>query len=137
MRLASLALLALLSGCFLITDAATRLAAELGERATELRASGSEQLEFRHLPDGFPDGATGSYEITLQQSTRTPPFTGALLVADVGSGSHRKHGYNWSTTSHLHHVGVPATLTIQKPAGEPTTFVLRKSGDAVDVVELR
>ena len=137
MRLAALALLALLSGCFMITDAATRLATELGERAAELRSSGAEQLEFRHLPDGYPDGATGSYEITLRESTRTPPFTGALFIADVGSSSHQKHGYNWSTTSHLHHVGVPATLTIRKPAGEPTTFVLRKSGDAIDVVELR
>jgi hypothetical protein len=83
------------------------------------------------------DGVQGGYEITLQQSSRTPPFTGALLIGQPGSGSHEKHGYNWSTTSHLHHVGVPAPLTIAKPAGEPTTFVLQKSGDAINVVELR
>lgn len=137
MRFAAIALLTVLSGCFMLTDAATRLAAELGARAEELRASSSDRLEFRHMPDGFPDGAKGSYEITLQQSTRTTPFTRALLVADLGSEGHQKHGYNWSTTSHLHHVGVPATLTIKKPVNEPTIFVLQKSGEAIDVVELR
>lgn len=137
MRCIALLLCAVLSGCFMFTDSATRLAGELGERAAELRASPAERLEFRHLPDGFPDGVQGGYEITLQQSSRTPPFTGALLIGQPGSDSHQKHGYNWSTTSHLHHVGVPATLTVAKPAGEPTTFVLQRSGDAINVVELR
>jgi len=127
----------LFAGCFLLTDGATRVAQEIGDAASRLRASPQQELEFRFLPDGRPDGVRGRYEIVLQESLNHPKSGGALLVGDLASESYALHGYNWSTTSHLHHVRVRHTLKIQKPSGEPTVFVLRKSGETIDVVELR
>lgn len=137
MKRASIALATMLSGCFLLTDGATRLAGALGDEAGKLRASQQQQLEFNFLPDGRPDGVRGRYEVVLQASLDHPTSGGALLVGDLDSAAYQRYGYNWSTTSHLNHVRVPATLTIQKPAGTPTTFVLRKSGAVIDVIELR
>ena len=137
MRFAAIALGLVLAGCFMLTDGATRLAGALGDAAGRLRASSEQRLEFGYIPDGRPDGVRGRYEIVLQESTNHPRQGGALLVGDLDSQAYALHGYNWSTTSHLRHVAVPATLTIRKPAGEPTIFVLQKRGDAIDVVELR
>ena len=127
----------LLSGCFLLTDGATRLAGALGDAAERLRASKQERLEFSFIPDGRPDGVRGRYEIVLQESLNHPQSGGSLLVGDLDSQSYEHYGYSWSTTSHLRHVRVPQALTVRKNADEPTTFVLQRVGDTVDVIELR
>lgn len=137
MHMREVLLAVFLSGCFLLTDGATRLAGALGGAAEWLHTSNQEQAELTFLPDGRPDGVRGRYEIVLQESLNHPQSGGAMLVGDLDSQGYALHGYNWSTTSHLRHVRVPQTLRIQKPAGEPTVFVLRKSGQTIDVVELR
>jgi len=72
MKRASIALATMLSGCFLLTDGATRLAGALGDAAERLRASKQERLEFSFIPDGRPDGVRGRYEIVLQESLNHP-----------------------------------------------------------------
>lgn len=114
----------LLTGCFLLTDAATRVAYDLEAAVAVMQAKGLDEYAFTHVPASFPDGVDGPWELTIQKSKAGEP-RGALGIGRYG------------TTYHTNFVDVPRTLTIRKQAGEGCTIVLRRAGERIEVVALR
>ncbi len=133
---AAAALLLGLSGCFLFTDAGTRLAYDLKDGAAQLRASKQERLEVTHKPISFPEGVHGPYEVVLQQSVGCTRC-GTLFVGDlpVPNADYKPGG--GSTTYHLNFVIVPSELKVRKQKGEAVVIVLRKTADSIEVESLR
>lgn len=139
-RLTVLALLtSLLGSCGLpLTDAATRLAGDIETGAQRLRQSPARQLEIYHIPAAFPEGVSGRYEVTLQESLHHPRRGGSLLVGNLESYTYSLRGYNWSTSAHLNEVRVPRELHVVKPAGAPLWVLLERGPrGSIDVVGLR
>lgn len=122
----------LLSGCFIFTDGATRLANDLRDNAFILRHSDRQTLEIEHRPSRFPDGIDGSYTVLLQCSTETPR-RGTLCVEETKEVKGRYYG----TTYHLNYVRVPKDISVTKAAGEPVYLLLRKVGDVIEVESVR
>ncbi len=138
--IAVLAALAFLSACNVATDAATRLAYDLEAGAKKLNESGKNELEIEHRPLGSPEGISGDYTILLQAVKSGDPASGSLAVGAVG-------GKRYGTSYHLNSMTVPKELSIQKAKGDPTYFMLRKTGvpddgnlrgnKAVEVISIR
>ena len=125
-----------LGGCFLVTDAGTRLANELKDGAASLRKSDQERLEITHRPASFPEGIHGPYEVVFQQSVDCTRC-GSLFVGNVDTGSPGFRSGGGSTTYHLNFVIVPRELKIRKQKDQPVVIVLHKAGDAIEVEALR
>jgi hypothetical protein len=125
-----------LSGCFLITDAATRLAYELKDGAAQLHASNQERLDITHKPLSFPQGVHGPYEVVLQQSVGCTRC-GSLYVGDVPASNADYAPGGGSTSFHLNFVIVPSELKVRKQKGEAVVIVLHKTADAIEVESLR
>jgi hypothetical protein len=125
-----------LSGCFLFTDAGTRLAYELKDGAAELRASNQERLEITHKPLSFPEGVHGPYEVVLQQSVDCTKC-GSLFVGDIPTSNADYTPSGGSTSYHLNFVIVPSELKVRKQKGEAVVIVLHKTADAIEVESLR
>jgi hypothetical protein len=127
MRLLLCLLLAsLAAGCDFLTDAATRAAYEIEAATREMDLKGLEYYELTHVPKKSPDGVDGPWELLLQQSGLIPSQPrGSLGVGRYG------------TTYHNRFVRVPRTLRIAKNAGEGCVIVLRRSGDVIEIVDLR
>ena len=124
----------LLSGCELMTDAATRLGQDIIEQAEALRHEAGLERSFDHQPQSWPEGCSGGYTIQFQESLHHPASGGSLLIGCKGSRNFRSLGYNFSTTSHLNAVRVPQELTADKPADATLQVTLRKNGTVIEVV---
>jgi hypothetical protein len=133
--LAGIICLVLLSGCFVFTDGATRLAGDLRSGAADLRSSPLQTLEVEHRPSSLPDGVDGPYRILLLATTDATRSR-ALVVEEVEAKPGRR-ARGWATTYHTNFVSVPKELSIQKGKGEPTILVLRKVGDVIEVESVR
>lgn len=134
-RFTGLVAACLLSGCFVFTDGATRLAGDLRSGAADLRSSPLQTLEVEHRPSSLPDGVDGPYRILLLATT-DPTRSRALVVEEVEAKPGRR-ARGWATTYHANFVRVPKALSIQKEKGEPTILVLRKVGDVIEVESVR
>lgn len=79
------------------------------------------------MPQASPEGCGGPYRLQLSAKS-------ALLIwcKDAAGRTVASH----TTTYHLNFVSVPATLTIDKAAGEPTLIDLAKHDGRIDVVAL-
>ncbi len=138
--IAVLTVLAFQSGCVLVTDAATRLAYDLEAGAKTLNKSAEKELEVEHRPLSFPEGTSGDYWIWLQAVQSDDPVSGTLAVGTVG-------GNRYGTSYHLNFMTVSKELRIRKASGEPTYFLLRKTGlpddgnlrgnKAVEIISIR
>jgi hypothetical protein len=119
-------LLALLASCDFLTDAATRAAFDIEAATAIMEKEGLRSYEFAHVPKPSPDGVTGPWELLIQ---RSGPMgvgpTGALCIGRYGTSYHNRF------------VSVPRTLHVAKQAGEGCVIVLRRNGDAIELVELR
>ncbi len=124
------------SGCSFMTDAATRLAADVSREAKILRDSPDRERTFEHVPASSPEGCAGAYTVKFQESLHHPQSGGAILVGCQGEEGFARQGYSYSTTSHLHAVRVPAELIVEKAAGDAVRITLRKNGGTIDVVRL-
>ena len=127
----------LLTGCFLITDRATRLAYDIEGGANKLRDSKQERLEIVHRPWLMPDGINGPYEILLQYSLKNPMEGGTLVAAALGEDGTWAKGEISTTSYHLNFVRVPQELVIRKPKGASTVVVLHKVVNVIEVETLR
>ena len=126
--LAGVALFFLARNDLLFTDAATRLAYDLERQAAAIRHSDETTLTFTHNPLSAPEGVTGAYTVT---------FKGGPLGTGFLSFSRGQQEVWYHTSYHLRFVAVPKDLKIRKAAGQPFTVVLTKSGNSVEVTELR
>jgi hypothetical protein len=113
--------LVLISGCVLMTDAATRLASDLKEGAKLLLQSEKLELEIEHRPLSFPSGISGDYYVFLQAVDENNPVSGTLSIGSI-------KGNRSGTTSHLYYMTVPKDLRIKKESDEATYLLLRKTG---------
>jgi hypothetical protein len=134
---AVLGVVAAAAGCGAFSDAATRLAEDVGDGAGRLRRSTVQESAVVHVPRAHPEGCSGAYQVTFQESLHHPNSGGSILVGCVGSTNFVTVGYSYSTTSHLNYVRVPKELRIEKQAGVPLTVMLRKASRTIDVVDLK
>jgi len=123
-----------LFGCTLLEDNATHMAYAIEHGARELRASSQSEYIVRYEPLG---GTDETYEITMAHSKTAVRVDGFGNTSGPGgsylvvTGRHRG-----GTNYHERFVFTPRDLRIVK-TNAPTEVVLRKSGDRIDVVELR
>ena len=123
-----------LGACSAFEDNATHLADLLEKGAKELRRSSARELVVHYEP---LEGLTDDYEVNF---VRMPEPTKLDLLGNVvgGGGGYlvvtgSRHG---GTSYHERFVFVPRDLRRQKHAA-PMEILLRKSGDQIEVVELR
>jgi hypothetical protein len=127
--LLALTLLGCLAGCGdFMTDAATRLAHEIEREAKALRSSNETTRAFTHKPKSSPEGVVGPYTVTFGGG----PLGKGYLAFSKGAQEQWYH-----TSYHLRFVEVPESLKIKKAEGQSFVVVLKRSGDAVQVTELR
>ena len=119
-----LLLLVVTPGCDFLTDAATRAAYEIEAATHEMRRQGLASYEFTHVPKAWPEGVDGPWELVIHEST------GQIGQGGLGLG-------RYGTSYHNRFVRVPRTLRVTKQAGEGCVIVLRRNGDAIEVVGLR
>jgi hypothetical protein len=111
-------------GCDFLTDAATRAAYEIRDATYVMRLKGLDTYELTHVPKAEPEGVRGPWELLIQESGDLPG-QGALCLG------------RYATSYHNRFVRVPRTLSITRKAGEGCVIVLRRNGDAIEVVGLR
>ena len=134
MRVAAIAILALLSGCAVFEDNATHLAYDLERGAKELRASPNSEIVVRYEPLGGPRQA---YDVDFAASKREVHVDRFGNIDAPGGGyvtvTGEKRG---GTNYHERFVFTPKPLHVAKAEGA-TEVVLRKVDGRVEVVELR
>ncbi len=118
-----LLLLAVTPGCVFLTDAATRAAYEIEAATHEMRRQGLASYELTHVPKASPDGVHGPWELVIHESSQ---------IGQGGLGLGR-----YGTSYHTRFVRVPRTLSVTKQAGEGCVIMLRRNGDAIELVGLR
>ncbi|HYV20031.1 MAG TPA: hypothetical protein VFC25_13490 [Verrucomicrobiae bacterium] len=138
MRLALLLCAGLsVTACSLTTDAATRLAQDVVDGAVSLQASGDEERTVEHRPRSWPAGCSGAWTVTFQESLHHPQSGGSLLIGCKGTPNFARLGYTYGTTSHLHAVRVPSTLSIEKDRDAVLRVTLRKSAGTIEVAAIQ
>ena len=136
--IAASALLGLIvSGCSLMTDAATRLGQDVVENATALKSDSAAERTFEHEPRSWPEGCEEGYTVTFQESLHHPASGGSLLIGCKGTANFRRLGYSYSTTYHLNAVRVPRELSADKAVHASLQITLRKEGALIDVVGIK
>ena len=70
------------------------------------------------------EGVDGPWDLLIQESGKLPG-QGALCLG------------RYATSYHHRFVRVPRTLSVSKQAGEGCVIVLRRDGDAIELVGLR
>jgi hypothetical protein len=115
-------LLSAMSGCDILTDAATRLAYDVKEGAGKLGREAGERYSIRHTP-AEADECSGPYTVQFDK-------VGALIVwCKDAAGNTVASG---STTYHSRFIDTPKTYIVDKAAG--TTLLIeieRRNGRAV------
>jgi hypothetical protein len=126
----------MLSGC---SDAGTRLSYDVEAGAKRLGMDEGSTVLIEHVPQSWPEGCSGSYDVEIARGAavadgygnfQVAPGAGPLIVscAEGGGGS---------TTYHLRFVDVPRSLRVHKRAGEVTALELRRQGGKALLVALR
>ena len=123
-----------ISGC---TDAATRLGGDIVTHAHDLKKSSQTELTFSHQPKYSPEGCSGAYTVTLQESLHHPTSGGSILVGCIGEKSFQTWGYSYSTSYHLNALSVPSELTARKEMGASLQVTLQKIGNLIEVIGLK
>lgn len=126
----------ILSGCTALglVDNGTHLAFALERGAVELRKSNQSELVVRYTPLG---GLGETYQVTMRHSREVVRVDAFGNTLNQGGGYLTVTGlHRGGTTYHERFVFTPRDLKIVK-ANEATEVVLHKTGDRIDVVELR
>ena len=110
----------------LLTDAATRLAAELENGAARARHAADGRAVVVHRPKPSPEGCADDYRVQFSQAS-------SLVIWCSAAG---KITSSHTTTSHLPAVAVPRTWIVDKRAGEALLVTLEMRGNRVVVVEV-
>lgn len=128
-------ILALLSSCAtLLEDNATHFAFVMCDAAASLRSSTELESVVKYEPLGT---LHEDYTIELKHSKREVRVSFFGNIDAPGGGYLVVTGKHQGGTNYYERcVFVPRDLNIRK-AGTPTEIVLRKSGDRIDLVELR
>ncbi len=137
LHLASLFVAAvILSGCTTLglVDNGTHLAFALETGARDLRTSNLSELVVHYTPLG---GLGETYQITMHHSREVVRVDAFGNTLNQGGGSLTVTGlHHGGTNYHERFVFTPHDLRIAK-TNAATEVILRKTGDRIDVVELR
>lgn len=113
------------SGCSLMTDAATRLAYDISSNADALTKSADTERTFAHEPASAPAGCAGAYQVTIDAG------------GSLGVGCDTEYPQvSYTTTYHRNAVTVPEKLQVTKKAGESLKVTLKKNGSAIELVRI-
>lgn len=126
----------ILSGCTALglVDNGTHLAFALESGARELRNSNQRELVVLYVPLG---GLGETYQVTMRHSREVVRVDAFGNTLNQGGGYLTVTGlHRGGTTYHERFVFTPHDLKIVK-TNEATEVVLHKTGDRIDVVELR
>ena len=102
-----------------LTDSATRAANDLQRAAEAMQRSSAATYTLVHRPQASPEGCSNDYSFQLSRQS-------SMLMwckSPNGEGNVASH----TTTYHLRYVDVPEQINLEKRAGEPITFELRKT----------
>jgi len=111
-----------------LTDAATRIAADLHAGADRVGTTDGDSVIVVHRTPSKEGECMGSYKVQIDDA-------GAIIIwcyADSGEvvSSH-------STSSHNRSVVTPQTFILDKGAGEPLTIELARRGGRVLITDVR
>jgi hypothetical protein len=127
---------AILLGCTALglEDNSTHLAFAIGKGVEELRSSNLSELVVHYMPLG---SLGETYQVTMRHSREVVRVDAFGNTLNQGGGYLTVTGvHHGGTNYHERFVFTPRDLKIVK-TNAPTEVVLRKSGDRIDVVELR
>jgi hypothetical protein len=117
-----------LASCGFATDPATRLAADLGEAADNLRAEDGATNSVHHASPSRVGECEGPYKVQLDK-------VGAMIIwcYDAAGNTVSSH----STSSHSRAVDTPRTWIVDKGAGETLIVDLERRGDRAVITNVR
>jgi hypothetical protein len=112
-------------------DEGERLSEQIANAAKHMRDTHVNEMTIVYTPR---QGVNQSYSVQLAKVAyqphppMKPPYAGLTVVVDKGTG-----GF---CNRHVLFVGVPRSWNLTK-RGAPTEIVLRKTGNEIDVVDVR
>ena len=110
-------------------DQSVKIVRAIDAKLAELRRSGQASITFAYLPGstlGWGDRPIGDYEVTLTSRNGWDQ----VAISERGGQTH--------ATWQFPHVALSAErLTVAKRRGEPVTFTLTRTGDAVALASMR
>jgi hypothetical protein len=111
-----------------LTDAATRLAADIKAGASQLGSAPGAQYSVRHITPSKAGECIGPYSVQLDK-------VGALIVwcRDASGQTVSSH----STSMHARYVATPETYRIDKPERAPLTIELERRGGQAVITAVR
>ena len=125
---AAAVLAANLAACGVVTDPATRLAADLEDGADRLPRQDGATDAVHHATPSWPGQCEGPYKVQLDR-------VGAMIVwcYDAAGNTVSSH----STTSHNPAVDTPQTYIVDKGAGETLIVELQRRGARAVITGVR
>jgi hypothetical protein len=112
-------------------DEGERLCEQIANAAKHMRTSNTDELTIVYAPK---KGVDQRYSVQLAKVAyhphvpMDPPYAGLTVLVDKGHG-----GF---CNRHVLFVGVPRSWNLTK-RGAPTTILLRREGDEIDVIDVR
>ena len=127
-RAASATLAMALAGCGMVTDPATRLAADLDDAADRLPMREGATDALHHATPSWPGQCDGPYTVQLDR-------VGAMIVwcKDAAGNTVSSH----STSSHNRAVETSRTFIVDKGAGETLIVDLERRGGRAVITGVR
>lgn len=118
----------LVFGCGALTDAATRLADDLEDGASQLGREEGATVTVEHRTPSHPGQCTGPYAVQFDEA-------GALIVwcKDAAGETVSSH----STSHHSRYVDAPRTWVVEKAAGATLYVDLERRGGHAVITAVR
>jgi hypothetical protein len=111
-----------------LTDAATRLAADLDSGSKRVGKSDGERATVVHRTPSKDGECMGNYKVQVDD-------VGAIIIWCYGEAGEVVSSH--STSSHNRSVMTPRTFILDKGAGEPLTIELERQGGRVLIADVR
>jgi hypothetical protein len=123
-----MACIAILGGCDVATDAATRLASDIEAGANRLGSKDGAAYSIHHQTPSKPGQCTGPYNLQLDQ-------VGAMIIwcKDAAGETVSSH----STSYHARFVDTPQTILLDKEAGTILIIDLERRGGRAVITDVR
>lgn len=120
--------LAAISGCGELTDAATRLASDIEAGADHLGSEPGATYTIEHKTPSYPGQCTGPYTVQLDK-------VGALIIWCKDSAGETTDSH--STSYHSRFVDTPRTRILDKPAGSTLIIDLERQNGRAAITDVR